>query len=71
MNERQQIFDKLGEELKHKLKSAEGNIADNTKLKQQNQSLISENKQLEEAKNEKHRKLQHQMKKNEELLGEL
>ena len=34
MNERQQIFDKLGEELKHKLKSAEGNIADNTKLKQ-------------------------------------
>jgi seryl-tRNA synthetase len=71
VNERQRIFDRLGQELKEKLVEAEGSISDNTKLKQQNKSLQSEVKQLEEAKNEKHRKLQHQIKKNEELLGEL
>lgn len=57
--------------MKQKLVEAEGNISDNAKLKQQNRSLQNEVKQLEEAKNEKHKKLQHQIKKNEELLGEL
>ena len=42
-----------------KLQDAECNVSDNTKLKQQNKGLQSEVKQLEEAKNEKHKKLQH------------
>ena len=71
MQSRQEEFQQIQDTLKEKLKSFESGKETQTKLQELIEDLNAEVSLLQTQKNEKDAKLKNQIRKNEELLGEL